>query len=99
MVGSIGAQIGLLAFAVALFAGLAAGNGVIVVLTRALVVLFVGAIVGQFVGWAAKLVLREYLQKRKLEIDRHHFAEMRTIDPAAADLTEEPAPPNATEVG
>ncbi len=80
MVSSLGAQIGLLAFAVALLAGMLSGNAPTVVLLRALGALVMGAIVGQAAGWAAKQVLREYLQKRKTEIDQNHLAEIRVMD-------------------
>lgn len=82
MVRSLGAQIGLLAFGVALVAGLLVGNPATVVLLRALFALLAGAALGQLGGWAARLVLRDYLQRRKLEIDQRHFAEIR--GPAAA---------------
>ncbi len=79
MVRNTGAQIGLLAFAVALLAGIQAGNPVTVVLARAMGALFMGAMVGQCAGLAAKHVLREHLQRRKLVIDRAHLAAMREI--------------------
>lgn len=93
MVGSIGAQIGLLAFATALLAGLAAGNSLTVVLTRALVALLGGAVVGQFAGWAAKTILREYLQRRKHDIDTAHFAASQALlDEGQFDSTDASAP-------
>lgn len=79
MVGSIGAQIGLLAFAAALLAGLVVGNSLTVVLTRSLVAMLGGAVVGQFAGWAAKSILCEYLQRRKHNIDSAHFAATRAL--------------------
>lgn len=93
MVRSIGAQIGLLAFAVALLAGLYAGNSAAVVLTRALIAMAVGAVVGQVAGWAARLVLRDHLQKKKLQIDQEHMAAVQMTDGEADDA---PAP---VEVG
>ena len=79
MVRSIGAQLGLLAFGVALLAGLYAGNSATVVLMRALVAMVVGAVVGQAAGWAAKYVLREHLQRQKLLIDREHLAAVQAL--------------------
>ncbi len=79
LVRNTGAQIGLLAFAVALVAGIQAGNPVTVVLARAMGALFMGAMVGQGAGLAAKHVLREHLQRRKLAIDKAHLAAMRDI--------------------
>lgn len=90
MVRSIGAQIGLLAFAVAVLAGLYAANSATVTLTRALVAMVVGAIVGQAAGWGAKLILRDHLQRKKLEIDRAHLAAVRAMTAAAAAEQEEP---------
>jgi hypothetical protein len=99
MVRSIGAQIGLLAFMVAVFAGIEAGNAPSVILIRALVALVLGATVGQAAGWAAKLVLRDHLQTRKLEIDRRHFDAVRTMNAAdSGSPASEPEPP-AAEAG
>lgn len=86
MVRSLGAQIALLAFTVAIVAGLYAGNSPVLTLTRALLALVVGAGLGQIGGWAAKAVLREHLQRKKLEIDRKHIAAVTalTAEPEAA---------------
>lgn len=93
MVGSIGAQIGLLAFAATLLVGVSVGNGLTVVLTRALVAMFVGALVGQVAGWAAKSILRDHFQRRKHEIDVAHFNAISALNHAAspADMDVEPA--------
>ncbi len=90
MVQHTGAQLGLLAFTVAIVAGLYVGNSATVVLTRALLALLVGAVVGQLAGWAAKSVLRDHLQRKKLEIDRRH-------SDAMADLLRQGPPPAAPE--
>lgn len=79
LVGTTGAQIGLLAFAVAVVAGLLAGNSATVILLRAIVALLVGAGVGQAAAWTAKTVLRDYLQRRKLLIDQEHKAAVQAI--------------------
>ncbi len=79
MVRSIGAQIGLLAFGVALLAGMYAGNSAFVVLTRALIAMAVGAAVGQIAGSAARVVLRDHLQKKKLQIDQEHTAAVQAM--------------------
>ncbi len=89
MVRNIGAQIGLLAFLLAVLAGLYAGNSPTVIMSRALVALVAGAVLGQLAGWSAKLVLRDYLQKRKLEIDRRHFEAVRAMANAAGDQAPE----------
>jgi len=92
MIRSTGAQIGLLAFAVAVVAGLYAGNPPTVILLRALFALLGGVVVGQIAGWATKLVLRDHLQKRKLHIDREHLEAMRALTPPA-DTNEASAEP------
>ena len=74
MIGSISAQIALLAFAAAIVAGLIAGNSAVLVLERALVAMFVGLMVAKTVCWTTKLVLRDHLQKKKYAIDQAHAA-------------------------
>lgn len=80
MVRSTGVQIGLLAFAVAVIAGVYAGNPATVVMLRALLAMLVGVLIGQAAGWMAKLVLRDHLQRRKLQIDQQHFEAIRALN-------------------
>jgi len=98
MVRGIGAQIGLLAFAVAVLAGLYSGNSVTVTLTRALVAMVIGSLVGQVAGWTAKLVLRDHLQRKKVEIDREHLAALRELT-AESEATGSPVADGAGESG
>jgi hypothetical protein len=89
MARSIGAQLGLLAFAAAIVAGLYAGNSATTILVRALIVMVAACAAGQAVGWAAKQVLRDHLQRKKQAIDREHHqalheADTEPPDPAAA---------------
>lgn len=77
MVGNIAAQVALLAFAMAIVAGLWAGNTPATVLTRALVTMVVALVVGKLGGGTVKLVLRDHLQRKKLTIDRAHVASIR----------------------
>ncbi len=86
MTGSIAAQIGLLAFAATCLTGLLIGNDLQAVLTRSLVGLVVGAVVGHLAGASAKLVLREHFARRKHDLDAAHFAAVRAADEATADL-------------
>jgi hypothetical protein len=81
MLGSLSAQVALLAFAAAILAGLSAGNSAATVLTRALVAMFVALLVAKLASWTTRLVLRDYLQHKKLSIDQAHRA------------STEPAPP------
>lgn len=80
MVGNVGAQVALLAFAVAIMAGLQAGNGVVTILTRAIVCMFVASFVGQVVAWMAKLVLRDVFQARKIKMDQAHVEALEAIE-------------------
>jgi NhaP-type Na+/H+ or K+/H+ antiporter len=91
MVRSIGAQLGLLAFSLAILAGLYAGNSPTTILLRALLVLLMGAVLGQTVGWGAKLILRDHLQRRKLATDRDHRNAVRTLRDQQ-ESAESPAP-------
>lgn len=79
MVQSLGAQIGLLAFAVAVVAGLWAGNSATVILTRALLAMLAGVLIGQLAGWAGKTILREHFQRKKSQIDRQHLQALRGL--------------------
>jgi len=94
MVRSTGAQIGLLAFGVAIVAGLTAGNSVVVVLQRALIAMILGAMVGQVAAWTAKYVLRDHLQRRKLQIDQEHVDAIRAMSHEAAEADEAEASPS-----
>ena len=66
MVGSISAQVALLAFAAAILAGLYAGNSPVTVLTRALVALLVALLVGKLASWAIKQVWHDHVQRKQL---------------------------------
>ncbi|MGD8454338.1 MAG: hypothetical protein PVJ57_21200 [Phycisphaerae bacterium] len=95
MVRSIGAQLGLLAFGLAILAGLYAGNSPITILTRSLLIMVVACVLGQIVGWSGKLVLRDHLQRRKLALDREHCEAML----AMSEDAEAPEPAAAAEEG
>jgi creatinine amidohydrolase/Fe(II)-dependent formamide hydrolase-like protein len=87
MVRSIGAQLGLLAFAAAIIVGLHAGNSPTTILVRALIVMLAACAAGQSVGWAAKQVLRDHLQLKKLAIDREHYRAFHEADGQASEGT------------
>ncbi|MFQ5807130.1 MAG: hypothetical protein ACE5I3_11840 [Phycisphaerae bacterium] len=94
MIGSISVQVALLAFAAAIVAGLSAGNSAVLVLQRALIAMLAGLLVGKFVSWTTKLVLRDYLQRKKLAVDQAHRASTESFD------SEEPAEkPDTVETG
>jgi hypothetical protein len=87
VVRRIGAQIALLAFSLAILAGLYAGNQPGTILTRAWIALLLGLLLGQAAAWTGKAVLRDFLRQRKVELDRKHFDALR----AANAQAEEPA--------
>jgi hypothetical protein len=64
---------GLTAFSLALIAGWAVHNPLETLLTRAIIAMVVCYAVGQVIGWAASLVIRE------------HMAEHRAANPVPAD--------------
>ncbi len=96
MVRSIAAQIALLSFAVALLAGIYAGNPPLTVLFRALIVMVAGMWIGQLIAWAIKAVLRDSLQRKKLDLDRQHVAE---VDRMTAQAESDAEGETATEAG
>jgi len=65
MVARVGAQIALLAFAVAILAGLYAGNEPVTVLTRALLVMVAALLIGQGVAYTGRLVLTDHLRQKQ----------------------------------
>jgi len=79
MVRSVGAQFGLLAFGLAILAGLYVGNPPATILLRAVVAATVACAVGQILAGVGKQVLRDHLQKRKLAIDQQHYEALRAM--------------------
>ncbi len=79
LIGRIGAQVALLAFSLSLLAGLVAGNTPVTVLSRALVMLVVALVLGQFVAWCGHIVLLDYLTQRKARIDTEHAEQRRQM--------------------
>ncbi|HEY3244216.1 MAG TPA: hypothetical protein VGM03_12790 [Phycisphaerae bacterium] len=66
MVGRItGSALGLLAFAVAVFAGLSVGNPVTVILSRSVWALFIFCFIGFVLGAAAQAVVNEHRRRRE----------------------------------
>jgi hypothetical protein len=84
MVRKIAAQIGLLAFVLAIVAGLMAGNAPLTVLSRAVAALMGGAAVGQLGGWVARAIVRDHLVRRKVAIDTAHITEITRSQAAAS---------------
>ncbi|MFI4898267.1 MAG: hypothetical protein ACIARR_10625 [Phycisphaerales bacterium JB059] len=62
---TISAVMGLTAFSLALIAGWAVHNPLDTVLTRAIIAMVVCYAVGQVIGWAASLVVREHLAQHR----------------------------------
>jgi len=67
-----GAGLGLLAFAVAIIAGLIAQNPVTVTLSRGILALFVFCLIGLVLGKAAELVVAEHGRSREAEIRKRY---------------------------
>ena len=86
MVGSLSAQIGLIAFAVGVAAGLHAGNSAVTVLSRALLMMVGAILIGQMAAYAARLVLRDHLQREKITIDREHARQRDAAEAARSSL-------------
>lgn len=79
MLQTISAQIALLTFALAVVAGVVAGNSPITILTRGLISMIVALLVGQIAAAVCKAVLRDYLQKRKHGMDLAHVASLNAV--------------------
>lgn len=90
MVGSVSAQIGMLTFAVAIVAGVYAQNPHEVVLMRAMLAMIAAVFISQAVAWTTKMILRDYLQQRKVLIDRAHLAALplETAEPVQEAATD-----------
>ena len=82
MIRLSGACLGLLAFSVAIFAGLSAGNPPIVILSRAVWAMVVFVCVGSFAGWVAVRILHEYARHRQQQSGCQQ-ADSRTSQPDA----------------
>jgi uncharacterized protein involved in exopolysaccharide biosynthesis len=68
LVKMIAGSLSLLAFSVATFAGVWAGNDISTVLLRAWWALILFLIFGTLIGWVAKLALDEYLTRNHQQI-------------------------------
>lgn len=79
----IGAQIALLGFALAVAAGLYAGNTPTTVLWRAMLVMIVCLVIGRVTAWAASLALEDFWRRQKSEIDRRSAEEIARANPGA----------------
>lgn len=97
MVSSLSAQVALLVFAVSIVAGLHAGNSTATILTRALIAMMLGLLTAQFAAWTAKLILRDHLQKRKIQIDQAHVAAVQATQPQPGSDPES-AEPNSEDI-
>ncbi len=73
------AVLGLLAFVIAILGGLARGNSVEFILSRALWAMGLFCLLGMVVGWSAERVVREHRSKQYQEV----------FGPAEADLSSE----------
>ena len=74
MVGSLSAQIGLIAFAIAIVAGLHAGNSATTILSRAMLMMIGAIFAGQITAYAGRTILRDHLRKKKEAVERETAA-------------------------
>lgn len=96
MTRSIGAQIALFSFAMALLAGLYVGNSPTTVLLRAMTILVIALVVGQTIALTAKWVLRDHLQRTKLAIDQEHQQKSEALEAEVRDDVSETSTPLET---
>jgi hypothetical protein len=101
----ISSQFALLAFGVAIVAGLYAGNSGTTIMLRALGVMVAALFIGQLAAWTAKQVLREHLAQRKRNIDKAHaeetrilVEEARALSKAASEEGSDGAAPNGAAI-
>ena len=87
----ISVVLALCAFALALVAGLAAGNPADHIVGRAVVAMFIGQIVGALIGRAAQCVIDEHLERYRAE-----HAASESEQPDHTSSTEEPGAPAQT---
>ncbi len=91
MTRCIGAQIALLGFALAVAAGLYAGNTPTTILLRAMMAMIVCLAIGRATAWVARQALLDFWRRQKSEIERRSAeqfarpsAEAQTAAPPAA---------------
>lgn len=89
MIGRISAQLGLLTFAAAVLMGLSVGNSAETILERALLATVPAVFIAQFAAWCCKQVVREHVRRRKMTIDKAHFADRAAISAAETGGTGE----------
>lgn len=94
MTRRIASQTALLAFAATLGAGLLSGNPPTTILTRALLALGAGFVLGAVAAQFARVLIRDHLQRRKIAIDEAHVAAL-----AAAPAGNEPESTSETARG
>ena len=68
MIKSIGAALGLFAFAVTTISGLTAGNPAEVILLRSIWAMVIFCIIGMTTGWVASRVLDEHMMRKQNEM-------------------------------
>lgn len=84
------AMLGLFAFSVTIVAGLIAGNGATVTLSRSIAALIIFSLIGWILGIAARAVIGEYHKKKADEIRNRY-----TAGPGHKEGTDLPEPADA----
>ena len=80
-----GATLGLLAFAIAVAAGLFTQNPVTVILSRSILALLIFCVIGLVLGGAVELVVSEHEKKRELEIRERYQQERADPDDGGSE--------------
>jgi len=88
MVKSIGAALGLFAFAVTAALGLLAGNPAEVILLRALWAMVIFCLIGILTGWVASRVLDEHMLDKERELSESESNSLGPLAPPATTGTE-----------
>ena len=94
----VGGSLGLLAFVVALVAGLVAHNPATTILSRGILAMFVFCLIGLGLGTAAELVVTEHEGKRKREIEEQYRAPASDEEESSEDSSTGEEPVEAARV-
>lgn len=85
MIKSIGAALGLFAFAVTTISGLVAGNPAEVILLRSIWAMVIFCMMGMATGWVASRVLDEHVIRKQKELYGEDGEEANKVSASGAD--------------
>ena len=87
MIKSIGAALGLFAFAVTTVSGLVAGNPAEVILLRSIWAMVIFCMMGMTTGWVASRVLDEHVIRKHIELNGEDPEEVGGAITTGADVS------------